>query len=153
MKKKLWICFFILTAGMGMLACQTEDNGPTPDIIELNFDFEENEEGWVGGFADLPEEGHDIYELEVGLSPIPEETNALGNSIRIQGNNRSDDLFMFLKKQITGLSPSTTYQIIYDIEIASQYPEEAPGAGGSPGGSVFIKAGATADEPSPVAED
>ena len=136
-----------------MLSCDTEDDGSTPDIIELTFDFEENEEGWTGGFADLPEEGHDIYELEVDLSPIPEETNATGNSIRIQGNNRSDDLFMFLKKQITGLSPSTTYQIIYDIEIASQYPEEAPGAGGSPGGSVFIKAGATAEEPIPIVED
>src|SRR5690606_9985612 len=104
-------------------------------------------------FADLPEEGQDTYELEVGHSPIPEETNATGNSIRIQGHNRSDDLFMFLKKQITGLSPSTTYQVIFDIEIASQYPEAAPGAGGSPGGSVFLKSGATAEEPIPVAED
>lgn len=136
-----------------MSSCKSEDNEPTPDIIELNYDFEENDEGWIGGFADLPEEGQDIYELEIGPSPIPEETNATGNSIRVQGHNRSDDLFMFLKKQITGLSPSTTYQVIFEIEIASQYPETAPGIGGSPGGSVFLKAGATVEEPLPVAED
>jgi hypothetical protein len=153
MKITFWACMFLVIVGTGISSCKTEDDEPTPDIIEITFDFEQNDEGWIGGFADLPEEGHESYELEVGHSPIPEETNATGNSIRIQGHNRSDDLFMFLKKQITGLSPSTTYQVIFDLEIASQYPGAAPGIGGSPGGSVFLKVGATAEEPIPVVED
>ncbi|HLW19759.1 MAG TPA: hypothetical protein VKX33_05530 [Cyclobacteriaceae bacterium] len=152
MKTKNWIALACL-ASTGILACNTEDDGPHRDIIALNYNFGQNEEGWEGGFADLPEEGQDIYDLQISHSPLPEETNATGNSIRIQGHNRSDDLFMFIKKQITGLSPSTTYHVIFDIELASQYPADAPGVGGSPGSSVFIKAGATAEEPLPVVED
>lgn len=153
MKKPSWIYLYLLVSVTGMFACQSEDETPTPDIVELSFDFEENEEGWVGDFADLPEDGQEIYDLEVSHSPLPEEIEPSSGSIKVQGHNRSDDLFMFLKKQITGLSPSTTYQITFDIELASQYPEAAPGAGGSPGGSVYLKAGATAEEPLPVAED
>ncbi|HLU90258.1 MAG TPA: hypothetical protein VKZ51_10535 [Cyclobacteriaceae bacterium] len=153
MKKPSWIYLYLLVSVTGMFACQSEDETPTPDIVELSFDFEENEEGWVAGFADLPEEGHESYELEVSHSPLPEETGVEENSIRIQGHNRSDDLFMFLKRQLTGLPPSTTYQVYFDIEMASQYPQSSPGIGGSPGGSVFLKVGATAEEPVPVLQD
>lgn len=152
MKSTQWICISFFFSGIGILACEGDEK-PVGEIIELSYNFEENEEGWEGGFADLPEDGQDIYELEVSYSPIPEEAHANAHGIRMQGHNRSDDLFMFLKKQVTGLSPNTTYQVIFDIEIASQYPEAAPGAGGSPGASVFIKAGATAEEPLPVLED
>src|SRR5690606_3239628 len=117
MKTPSWIYLCLLISGTGMFACQSEDETPTPDIVELSFNFEENEEGWVAGFADLPEEGQESYELEVSHSLLPEETGATENSIRIQGHNRSDDLFMFLKKQLTDLSPSTTYQVYFDIEI------------------------------------
>src|SRR5690554_1829225 len=153
MKTLFRISFCLLIGGIGMLACQTEDGTPTPDITELAYHFEENDDGWIGGFADLPEEGQESYELDISHSPLPEETGAVENSIRIQGHNRSDDLFMFFKKQLTGLSPSTTYQVFFDIEIASQYPQNAPGAGGSPGASVYLKAGATSEEPLPVLED
>jgi len=150
MSIKNWTTLLCL-AGMGLMACQTADE-PEGDIIHLNYDFEENEEGWEGGFADLPEEGQDIYELQVSHSPLPVETGTTGKSIMIQGHNRSDDLFMFLKKQLTGLAPSTTYQVIFDIEIASQYPTDSPGVGGSPGSSVYLKAGASPEEPLPVLE-
>ncbi len=134
-------------------ACEWADDDTTPPIIEHSYNFNESMDGWVGDFADLPEEGQETYDLEISHSPLPEDIEPSSGSIMVQGNNRSDDLFMFLKKQVTGLSPSTTYQVTFDLEIASQYPEEAPGAGGSPGSSVYLKAGATPDEPLPVRED
>jgi hypothetical protein len=151
MKTTNLICLFLATSILP--ACDWAEDDTTPRIIEYSYNFNENMEGWVGGFADLPEEGQDIYDLEVSHSPLPEEIDSNSGSIKVQGNNRSDDLFMFLKKQVTGLSPSTTYQITFDLEIASQYPASAPGAGGSPGSSVYLKAGATPNEPLPVAED
>src|SRR5690554_949116 len=141
-----------LTAPL-LFACEWANDDPSKPGIEHHYDFNKDMEGWVGDFADLPEDGQEIYDLEISHSPLPEEIEPSSGSIKVQGHNRSDDLFMFLKKQITGLSPSTTYQITFDIELASQYPEAAPGAGGSPGGSVYLKAGATAEEPLPVAED
>lgn len=135
-----------------LLACEWAEDDTSKPIIEHSYDFNEGMEGWVGDFADLPEDGQEIYDLEISHSPLPEEIEPASGSIKVQGHNRSDDLFMFLKKQVTGLSPSTTYQITFDIELASQYPANAPGIGGSPGSSVFLKAGAVAKEPLPVAE-
>lgn len=143
----LLLALFLLTA------CELTDEDTSLPIVEQRYDFEENMEGWMGDFADLPVEGQDIYDLEISHSALPEEMEPVSGSIKVQGNNRSDDLFMFLKKQVTGLSPSTTYQVTFDIELASQYPDGAPGAGGSPGSSVYLKAGATAEEPIPIIED
>lgn len=142
----------VLLTGFGLSACEWANDDTSRPIIEHSYNFDEGMEGWVGDFADLPKDGQEIYDLEISHSPLPEEIELASGSIKVQGNNRSDDLFMFLKKQVTGLSPSTTYQVTFDIELASQYPSAAPGAGGSPGSSVFLKAGASAEEPLPVTE-
>lgn len=136
----------VILLGMLTLSCREEET-PTPTTIELNFDFAQNMEEWMGGFSDLPAEGQDIYELDISHAPLPEETNEEGNAIRIQGHNRSDDLFMFLKKHIHGLEPNTRYRVVYELELASQYPESSFGIGGSPGGSVFLKVGGSTQEP------
>jgi hypothetical protein len=143
---------WILMGAIITLSCR-EDDSPKPGQLQLNFDFEQNMEDWLGGFADLPSEGQDIYELEINHSPLPEETETQGGAIKVQGHNRSDDLFMFLKKHIHGLEPNTRYQIIYEVELASQYPETSVGIGGSPGGSVFLKVGASTTEPTVVLDE
>lgn len=55
--------------------------------------------------------------------------------------NRSDDLFMFLKKQLTDLKPLTSYKINFDIQLASNAISGGIGAGGAPGEGVGIGAG------------
>lgn len=140
------IPLFLVLAGIVPLACENGES-PSPSVIELTYGFESNEEEWTGGFCDLPEDGLEIYDLDISYAPLPEETRVSENSIRIQGHNRSDDLFMFLKKYLTGLEPLTAYRITFEIELASQYPKNSAGIGGSPGGAVFLKAGATTQEP------
>jgi len=131
------------------VACnETEVPGDT--VIEHEYTFVSDMEGWQGGFSDLRTEDQEIFELEYGHLPLPEETGVQGNALYIQGHNRSDDLFMFFKREITGLKPNTSYRVVLDIELASQYPEESFGIGGSPGASVFLKAGAVNFEPEPV---
>jgi hypothetical protein len=142
-----------MLASWSLVACDSDDAGPGQPKTEHVYRFEENMEGWVGDFADLPVEGQDIYELEVGHGQLPEETGKAESAIMMKGHNRSDDLFMFLKRKIDGLKPSTTYHLVFDLEIASQYPEESMGIGGSPGASVYLKAGATVTEPEAVVEE
>ena len=114
--------------------------------MEFDFSFEDGDEGWQVGFADLPED-HDqaTYELESGHRPLPRAWR--GSGIYIQGHNRSDDLFMFLKREIGGLVPSATYDISASIDLATNVPLASFGIGGSPGSSVFVKAGASTAEP------
>jgi len=65
----------------------------------------------------------------------------------LSGNNHSDDLFMFIKRKVSGLTPNTSYNLVFEVEVASNAPEGSVGIGGSPGNSVYLKAGASNIEP------
>lgn len=119
---------------------------------QFEFEFENDEQGWVTGFADLPADYDPmIYELDSGWGELP--SGLEGNAIFLSGHNRSDDLFMFLKVQVEGLKPDSTYQVEFSIDLASNTPEGLMGIGGSPGESVFVKAGATTQEPEVITDD
>ena len=114
--------------------------------IEFDFTFQSDAEGWTAGFADLPADFEpSIYELDAGHRPLP--SGLSGHGLWIQGHNRSDDLFMFFKRRIDGLSPNATYAVSASLALATNVPAGSFGIGGSPGESVFVKAGASTVEP------
>ena len=83
------------------------------------------------------------------VKPLNEDDNALMQT----GNNHSDDLFMFIKKKVTGLEPNKTYSLAFTVEFATNAPEGSIGIGGSPASSVYIKAGASTAEPEKELDD
>src|SRR5690606_12760625 len=110
MKTKAWI--LLCMAATGWVASDLTDENPSLPIVEQVYEFEEGVEGWEGDFVDLQVGGQDIYALAVAHAPRPDDIGSNSGSIKVQGDSRSDDLFMFLKTQTSGLSPSTTYQIV-----------------------------------------
>ena len=136
--------------------------GPAPAVpqpvtfggsgVDFTFNFNQDAEGWIVGFADLPV-NHDqsTFELDHGHRQLPDGLE--GSGIFIQGHNRSDDLFMFLKRQVEGLRPNTQYMVQVSIDLATNVPAGLVGIGGAPGESVFVKAGASTDEPIAVEGD
>ena len=74
------------------------------------------------------------------------------SALFISGVNRSDDLFMYWKKRITGLPPNTSVMLTMEIQLASKYAEGLLGVGGSPGEDVTVKAGAVPFEPQAVVD-
>ena len=139
--------FYLILLG-GLMACEKDDeNGGNEQPPELNYSFASGAEGWIGDFADLPPGEDDFYELEFEHTGLPEPLDESNGALMLSGNNHSDDLFMYLKKEITGLVPNQEYQIIFEVEFASNVAEGMFGIGGSPGESVYIKVGATAVEP------
>ena len=113
---------------------------------DFRFDFESDAEGWMVGFADLPVDyDQSVYELAHEHRPLPDGLE--GSGIYVQGHNRSDDLFMFLKKRVDALRPDTTYAVSVSIGLATNVPLGLVGIGGSPGESVYVKAGASTVEP------
>jgi hypothetical protein len=140
----LSLCLFLLA----LVSC----SGGYEKEYQFTYTFNEDQEDWITGFADLPADYDPvIYELDSGWSELPSDLE--GNTIYLSGHNRSDDLFMFLKVQIDGLKPNTTYQVYFSIDLASNTPEGMMGIGGSPGESVYVKAGATTDEPQVITDD
>lgn len=121
-------------------------------VINLNaqifeYDFTNGNQEWTGDFADYPINDSLAYELNFSRATLPEPLDQNKYALMITGNNHSDDLFMFIKRKITGLTPNTTYKLLIDVELASKAQTNSFGIGGAPGESVIIKAGASITEP------
>src|SRR4051812_24914357 len=112
----------------------------------LDFDFSNGAQGWTAEFADYPVGSGSFYELASGYRSLPAPLNSRGGFF-ISGNNHSDDLFMYIKRQVTGFEPNTDYEVSLIVEFATDVPAGCGGVGGSPGESVFVKAGASSIEP------
>lgn len=111
------------------------------------YDFIGGYDGWAGDFADYPVTDSVFYELEFIRTTLPAPLDTSKYALKISGNNHSDDLFMFIKRKITGLIPNTTYQLQVGVEFGSNAPTNAFGVGGPPGEGVRMKAGASIVEP------
>ena len=133
---------------------ETIEDPTTANIIRYQSDFSMDEDGWVGDFADypisvLPEE----WEMEFGYETLPASLNVDANGLMLQGDNHSDDLFMYVKRPYDGLLPNTTYQVLFHVDLASNAPTGLVGVGGSPGDSVYVKVGVSLIEPNAFAGD
>ena len=122
-------------------------------VTSYSNDFAVSQNDWQADFSDFPAGVDDstFYELKFAYADRPANLGP-GKSIMLSGNNHSDDLFMFMKKKLTGFSPNTDYTVVFDVELASNAPRGYLGAGGAPGESVFLKAGASGMEPKKVIE-
>ena len=123
-----------------------ENPEPGSGPVEFDFSFETDADGWVVAFADLPEDyDQSIYELDGGHRTLPDDLYGAG--IYVQGHNRSDDLFMYLKRRVGSLTPSASYTVSATVDLATDAALGLVGIGGAPGESVFVKAGASTAEP------
>jgi len=136
-----------------LISCHKDDDFVLP--VDYDFSFKTDAEGWVGDFADYPNEPdvETFYELTFFHSTLPAPLNTSDGALIQSGNNHSDDLFMFVKRKITGLEPNKTLNVSIEIEIASNVANGSIGVGGSPGESVYIKAGASTQEPLKLLDD
>jgi len=117
----------------------------------FDYDFSTGDHGFVAGFSDYPEGEQPTYELTADHRPAPVEVGG-ADALYISGKNHSSDLFMYYKKKISGLQPNSSYQVDFELELASKAPFGSAGIGGSPAHSVYLKTGAVGFEPDNVVE-
>lgn len=140
----------IVTLLLGVFGCLSSDNQAAVELFTKSFQFNDSDFGWTPGFADYPAGPDDSVFYELRFAHTEEPTGTRQKSLMLSGNNHSDDLFMFLKKKMTGFRPNTEYTLTFDLEFATDAKEGSVGVGGSPGEGVFLKVGATAMEPKAV---
>lgn len=123
-------------------------------VFSETFDFSVSQDNWKVDFTDFPsgEQDSAFYELKFAYTNLPANLGTNKKAMMLSGKNHSDDLFMFMKKKITNLAPNTDYAMVFEVELASNAPKGTVGAGGSPGESVYLKAGAAGNEPKKVIE-
>lgn len=113
----------------------------------FTFDFSEGDQNFEGGVSDFAVAQSEQHEFTFENTNFQPPLDTLRLAQYISGINPSDDLFMYMKRQITGLQPNTTYSVTFMVEFASKVPTNAFGVGGPPGESVTMKAGVTLIEP------
>jgi hypothetical protein len=146
---KKWVFLSGLALAVSMFGCDSDDDDKNLVLEKtITSDFEKSADEWTGDFSEYST-ATDTASLELRFRratlPAPLDTKTYG--LMLQGHNRSDDMFMYLKKKVTGLKPNTPYNVIFEVDLGTKYSSGGFGAGGSGGGSVFLKAGASAIEP------
>jgi hypothetical protein len=100
------------------------------------------------GFADYPVGEESFYELDDSQTTLPAPLK--GDAHLIEGNNHSDDLFMYLARPLgpnEGVVPNGIYRVEMTVQFASNAPTSSWGVGGSPGSSVYMKGHVVNREP------
>ncbi len=114
--------------------------------LSLQYEFTANE-GWLVNFAEYDKDQETEMQLSYEYTTLPSYIGPDISALMIQGNNQSDDLFMYAQNLVDGLLPNTEYEVTLELEFATNAPENSVGIGGSPGSSVFIKAGVMPFDP------
>lgn len=142
-KNVMWMS---LALGVSLWSCDQNENVGASKTIDS--DFEQGADGWVAEFTEYSEvQEVAMFEFEGKVKPLPAALDASKKAFVLQSHNRSDDVFMFIKKKVTGLEPNQTYKITYEIDLGTNYFNNSVGIGGSPAESVYLKAGGSANEP------
>ncbi|MBD2752313.1 hypothetical protein [Spirosoma validum] len=146
MKSTLFFATILTSSLFLFSACQQENVPVLPGLpYQSNFQYDSN--GWSANIVDYGTAQDTSMRFKAAWTSLPTPLDGSRKSLMLESMNRSDDAFMFLKKKVTGLQPNTDYSLLFEIELASQYATNSVGIGGSPGGSVYLKAGATSIEP------
>lgn len=143
---KKWMMLAGLAITGILTACDNEDK--LNAIVKVDSAFETGADGWTPGFTDYSSETDSAtFELKAERRRLASGLDTTKYGFMMQGHNHSDDMFMYLKKKVSGFVPNQTYSVVFIVTLGTQYPESGIGAGGSPGGSVYLKAGASPIEP------
>jgi hypothetical protein len=120
--------------------------------VVLTQDFKVETGGWTGESSDYTTDtapANVVFELRdiSSFSSSYKDTKAY----YVSGTNRSDDLLLYVKKQITGLVANTEYTFaVTSMNLLSNAHSGCMGVGGAPGESVYVIAAASPMEPKPV---
>ena len=143
---RIWMWGLTALLMTSLLACENKDDNVPAEVFIVS-DFENSTDGWTGGFAEYSTSMEGDMEFDLTRTNLPAPLDQDRMAMKIEGRNLSDNMFMFMKKKIDGLDPDLTYEVVYQIDLASNYRTNSVGIGGSPATSVWVKGGASPDEP------
>jgi hypothetical protein len=132
----------VMLFALAMVSCSSDQE---IRIYSVSYIFTDSASGWEGDFADYPVDSTG-YHLQVGLDFLPFNINTdlTKKAIRISGK---DSVFMFIKRKVSGLRKNTSYELLFNVRLASNAPMSTAIVSPGPGERVYVKAGASTHEP------
>jgi hypothetical protein len=111
---------------------QCEGDEDTPEnTLTYTYEFNQDDQAWKPFFSDYPSGAEELYELEFQRTGLPSPLNGETFSLKLSGNNHSDDLLSVIYKKLDGLQPNTAYKVTFDVDMASIAASNSVGVGGS----------------------
>jgi hypothetical protein len=138
-----------LALGLGAAGLASGQEGPAE--IVLDFTFNESSRGWLPEFTDYSLATASLQRI-AEIRPLPGYPPQYRGYF-LQSMNRSDDVFMFLKRELgseDGVQSGHLYSISVYTLLLSEAGSNCVGIGGAPGESVYFKSGVSLDEPVPT---
>ena len=153
---KKWILWGSFMAMAGITSCNKE-NEKLNAITIVESQFETTVESWSGDFAQYSDAlftgskkdslTRAYLQIAMDRARLPVALDSTKYGLRSQSYNRKDSLFTFFKKKVTGFIPGRDYNVVFDIDLGTSYFEKSVDSLGSPAAAVYVKAGASPNEP------
>jgi hypothetical protein len=124
---------------------------PSPPPVQIMFEFSASVGPWEALYSDYTIGQEAQIAFTAGLATLPSPLGP-GAGYRLSSKNESDDVWMFIFREVSDLIPSQSYRVDVSVEIAANGGTRCPGIGGSPGEAVTLKAGAAAVRPATLVE-
>ena len=110
----------------------------TPFAQSINANFEVDEQGWTSHSVGYAVDSEEVVELFVGWSKMVPPLADRGG-MAFFGKDHGSDLFLYIQKEVDGLSPNTNYNVVFNMDwVGRMEPSTSP---------VFIKISALHHEP------
>ncbi|NNM76978.1 hypothetical protein HJG53_08700 [Sphingomonas sp. ID1715] len=112
------------------------------------FSFANDSNGFQASAADYATGQEAAVALAAAPERLPSPLAAL-SGYAVSAANPSNDVFFYIWKLVSGLTPNTSYNVTVSVHFATNAPPNCPG---SPGENVTLKAGAVAIAPANVTQ-
>jgi len=153
---KKWILCGCLVAAIAITSCNKE-NEKLNAITIVESQFETTVESWSADFAQYSDAlftgskkdslTRAYLQIAMDRTRLPVALDSTKYGLRSQSYNRKDSLFTFFKKKVAGFIPGRDYNVVFDIDLGTSYFEKGVDSLGSPAAAVYLKAGASPNEP------
>jgi len=137
LKKYILIAFL---AAAGLWSCN-EDSLDASITMDSNFQSG-NKNGWIEGFAGYAATA-DSSQLDTVAAPalLPRGLDTTQYGFRILSRYSKGNMFSYIKKRVSGFTPNKTYEMTFQVDLATRYSASAIVD------KVTFKAGVSAKEP------
>jgi hypothetical protein len=129
----------------GLWGCN-DDSLDAVITVDSNFQAsDEGKDGWVAGYAGYAATA-DSTQLDTvaATALLPRGLDTTQYAYRVLSGYSKGNMFSYLKKRVTGFTPNGTYELVLDIDLGTNYPENLTP---TPVGKVTFKAGLSQTEP------
>jgi hypothetical protein len=121
----------------------------------LRFQFKDGSQRWLPGLSDYSADASRLN-FTAEIRQVPPNYPAELRAYYLESHNTPDDLFMFLKRELStldGVETNRDYSVSIHVGFFSNVTDGGVGIGGSPGSDVYLKAGVSLAEPIAVLQD